>query len=178
MSGIVIVDTSVFLNVLDVPGFNQDREAALSLFNDYIEAGANLLLPIAAIFEAGNHIAQLADGQQRRRYAEAFKDRVREALAGQAPWTPIRLPDDRELAGLARRFPGFRHARRRHGRSLHRQGMGTNLRTASRSPGHHLVARPTPGRIRPQTVRWSSTDAAERLVTGQEPWLAVVGCPA
>ncbi len=77
MSGIVIVDTSVFLNVLDVPGFNQDREADLSQFSDFIEAGANLLLPIAAIFEAGNHIAQLADGQQRRRYAETFKDRVR-----------------------------------------------------------------------------------------------------
>ena len=62
MSGIVIVDTSVFLNVLDVPGFNQDREADLARFRELIEAGANLLLPIAAIFEAGNHIAQLADG--------------------------------------------------------------------------------------------------------------------
>ena len=105
MSGIVIVDTSVFLNVLDVPGFNQDREADLARFRELIEAGANLLLPIAAIFEAGNHIAQLADGQQRRRYAEAFRDRVREALEGQAPWTPIRLPDDRELAGWLDEFP-------------------------------------------------------------------------
>ena len=105
MSGIVIVDTSVFLNVLDVPGFNQDREADLARFRELIDAGANLLLPIAAIFEAGNHIAQLADGQQRRRYAEAFRDRVREALAGQAPWTPIRLPDDRELADWLHDFP-------------------------------------------------------------------------
>ena len=58
MLDIVIVDTSVFLNVLDVPGFNQDREADLARFRELIEAGANLLLPIAAIFEAGNHIAQ------------------------------------------------------------------------------------------------------------------------
>ena len=152
MSGIVIVDTSVFLNVLDVPGFNRDREADLVRFRELIEAGANLLLPIAAIFEAGNHIAQLADGRQRRRYAEAFRDRVREALAGQAPWTPIRLPDDRELADWLQGFPDSAIARGRHGGSLHRQGVGTNLHTASRSPGRHLVARPRPGRIRPQDV--------------------------
>ena len=115
MPGIVIVDTSVFLNVLDVPGFNQDREADLSRFNDFIEAGASLLLPIAAIFEAGNHIAQLASGQRRRRYAEAFRDRVREALAGQAPWTPIRLPDDRELVDWLDSFPDS---------AMRRAGMG------------------------------------------------------
>lgn len=105
MSSIVIVDTSVFMNVLDVPGFNQDREADLARFRELIEAGANLLLPVAAIFEAGNHIAQLADGRQRRRCAEAFRDRVREALAGQAPWTPIRLPDDQELTDWLHDFP-------------------------------------------------------------------------
>ena len=105
MSGIVIVDTSVLLNVLDVPGFNQDRQADLAQFRDFIEAGANLLLPMAAIFEAGNHIAQLADGQQRRRYAGMFRDQVRKALAGEAPWTPIRLPDERELAAWLDDFP-------------------------------------------------------------------------
>ena len=105
MSGIFIVDTSVFLNVLDVPGFNQDREADLARFRELIEAGANLLLPIAAIFEAGNHIAQLGGGQQRRRCAESFRDRVREALEGRAPWTPIRLPDDRELSEWLDSFP-------------------------------------------------------------------------
>ena len=105
MPGIVIVDTSVFLNVLDVPGFNQARDADLSRLTDLIEAGTNLLLPIAAVFEAGNHIAQIAGGGQRRRSAEVFRDRVREALAGQAPWTPIRLPDDRELAEWLDGFP-------------------------------------------------------------------------
>ena len=105
MPGIVIVDTSVFLNVLDVPGRNQHRTADLARFDELIEGGINLLLPIAAVFEAGNHIAHIDDGGQRRRSGEVFRDRVHEALKGEAPWTPIQLPDNLELADWLDSFP-------------------------------------------------------------------------
>ena len=96
---VVIVDTSVLLNLLDVPGRNQDRDAVLGQFGELSDAEVNLLLPIAAIFEAGNHIAQLSDGRQRRDHAQRFSARVREALNGQAPWTVTPLPSTtQELA--------------------------------------------------------------------------------
>ena len=102
---VVIVDTSVLLNLLDVPGRNQDRDAVLGRFGELSDAEVNLLLPIAAIFEAGNHIAHLSDGRQRRDHAQRFSARVREALNGQAPWTVTPLPSTRELADWLSDFP-------------------------------------------------------------------------
>ena len=107
MSDIVIVDTSVLLNVLDVPAFNQHRPEIFARFGELLDAGASFLLPMAAIFETGDHIADLRDGRQRRRYAEVFRDRIREALQGEAPWVPIRFPDSRQLAGWLESFPDY-----------------------------------------------------------------------
>ena len=105
MSDVVIVDTSVLLNVLDVPAFNQHRREVFAQFNELLDSGASFLLPMAAIFETGDHIADLPDGRRRRRYAEIFRDRIREALEGEAPWVPIRFPDSRQLAGWLEDFP-------------------------------------------------------------------------
>jgi len=105
MSDIVIVDTSVLLNVLNVPTFNQHRSEIFVRFEEFLEAGASFLLPMAAIFETGDHIADLRDGRQRRRYAEVFRKRIREALEGDAPWVPIRFPDSRQVAGWLESFP-------------------------------------------------------------------------
>ena len=105
MSDIVIVDTSVLLNVLDVPEFNQHQAAVFAQFKELLNSSASFLLPMAAIFETGNHIARLSDGGLRRRYAEIFRDRIREALEGTAPWVPIRFPDSQQLAGWLDDFP-------------------------------------------------------------------------
>lgn len=105
MPPIVIVDTSVLLNVLDVSGFNQDRDAVLDRFEELVDDGANLLLRMGAVFETGNHIARLPDGQQRRQYAEVLRNEVRRALEGRAPWTPLQLPDAEQLADWLEGFP-------------------------------------------------------------------------
>ena len=107
MPHVVIVDTSVLLNLLDVPGRNQDRDAVLGRFEALWNDGVNLLLPFAAIFEAGNHVARLQNGRQRREYAQRFSDRVREALNGQAPWTVTPLPNPREVADWLEDFPEY-----------------------------------------------------------------------
>lgn len=107
MALIVIVDTSVFLNLLDVPAFNQRRETILQQFKQFMDRNANLLLPMAAVFEAGNHIAQLADGNQRRRFAEIFANQVTMALNGEAPWQPIQMPDTSRLRDWLAEFPDF-----------------------------------------------------------------------
>ena len=85
MSDVVIVDTSVLLNVLDVPAFNKNRDEIFDQFEELVDRSTSLLWPMAAVFETGDHIADIRDGR-RRRFAEKLRGQVRGALAGEAPW--------------------------------------------------------------------------------------------
>jgi hypothetical protein len=105
MRAIVLVDTSVYLNVLDVPGFNQDREMVLTEFQSSIQAGDYFLLPLAAVLETGNHVARLPDGQQRRSYAQKLVTDVRKAFDGQAPYRATHFPEREEFACWLADFP-------------------------------------------------------------------------
>jgi predicted nucleic acid-binding protein len=105
MSAIVIVDTSVLLNILDVPGRNESRAQVLSELEELIEADDHLFIPMAAIVEAGNHIARVSNGALRRAAAERFIAEVRKALADEAPWKPINFPSNQEVLGWLNAFP-------------------------------------------------------------------------
>jgi len=105
MPSVVLIDTSIFLNVLDVPGFNQAAREVHQDLRTLFENNDSMLLPIAAIVEAGNHIAQLSNGRERRRYADSFVKQVQLALNGEAPWTPTRVPDLELLATWLTEFP-------------------------------------------------------------------------
>lgn len=85
---VVLIDTSVFCNIVPVPGRDQDKDAVMTEFENLINDGTTLLLPMTAVLETGNHIAQLTNGGQRRKTATTFCKRVREAIDGNAPWTP------------------------------------------------------------------------------------------
>ena len=95
-----LVDTSVFCEIVPVPGRSQHRAAILEALEDYIQAKVTLLLPIATILETGNHIAHISDGRRRRATAERFVELVQQALGnvdGPAPWTvpqPLLTPED------------------------------------------------------------------------------------
>lgn len=105
MSDVVIVDTTVLLNVLDIPQRNQHRDAVLAEFDALVDGGASILLPMAVVFETGNHIAKLSDGGRRRHHAERFCDQVRKTLEGEAPWTLVPLPEPADLAQCLDEFP-------------------------------------------------------------------------
>ena len=105
MSDIVIVDSSVLLNVLDVPGFNQTREDVREEFSTLVEAEDDLLLPVAAMLETGDHVADLSHGGERRRCAVRFRACILEALQGEAPWTPIEFPETSRLIEWLDEFP-------------------------------------------------------------------------
>jgi hypothetical protein len=59
LSCIRIVDTSVLCNLLRVPHKDQDAEIAAEEFREAQEDKDVFLLPIAVIYETGNHIAQV-----------------------------------------------------------------------------------------------------------------------
>ncbi|MFJ8843469.1 hypothetical protein ACIRFF_11250 [Streptomyces cyaneofuscatus] len=68
--GVEFVDTSILCNLLAVPGKCQDREQVIDELKRKRERReTDLLLPVTAIIETGNHIAQVSDGRARRSYA-------------------------------------------------------------------------------------------------------------
>lgn len=106
MAQVVIVDTGVFLNILNVPAFNQHREEVIERLKGYLQqSNTSLLLPMIAIVEAGNHIAQLSSGGDRRRFAEIFVEQVKKAISGEAPWRAMQLPDTNVIEGWLDEFP-------------------------------------------------------------------------
>lgn len=105
MSDIVIVDSTILLNVLDIPAFNQDRAAVLAEFETLLEAEDHLFLPMAAVLETADHIADLSQGGERRRCALRFRDRILEALRDDPPWSLVEFPEASRLAEWLADFP-------------------------------------------------------------------------
>lgn len=102
---ICLIDTSVFCNIVDVPGRNQRRAEVLARLKELARARTTLLLPLVAIFEAGNHIGQLPDGGRRRQTAVRFVEQVEAALDGRAPWRPTPFVEPNELRVWLGEFP-------------------------------------------------------------------------
>ena len=102
---ICIVDTSVFCNILDVEGRNQNKEQAFEELRGFLEEAYTLLLPFAAVYETGNHIAHIGDGGRRRQAAERFVEEVRKAISGSSPWTTTPIPDQQTSLGWLDEFP-------------------------------------------------------------------------
>jgi hypothetical protein len=99
VSAICIIDTSVFCNILRVPNKDQDHARAMAELASHLAAEYTLLLPLAAIYETGNHIAQNGSGQVRRIVAQRFVQQVRAAFAQESPWTPTPIPGPEEFTG-------------------------------------------------------------------------------
>ncbi|MEV0034427.1 hypothetical protein [Streptomyces sp. NPDC050804] len=85
--GVEFVDTSILCNLLEVPGKSQDREKVIAELKRKREVReTDLLLPVTAVIETGNHIAQLSDGHFRRLCAERLAGVLITVIEGTAPW--------------------------------------------------------------------------------------------
>lgn len=92
MTKVLIIDTSIFCVWLEVPGKTTcgsandfwDKARVDRLLEAEIQSGTDLILPLAAIIETGNHIAQASS----RRYemAQALAKIVIDAANSQTPW--------------------------------------------------------------------------------------------
>lgn len=105
MSAVAIVDTTILCNVLDIPTRNSDRAEVMKALKHHLEEGTTLLLPMAAVYETGNHIAQLSNGRHRRQFAEKFVTEVKKAIAGEVPWQVMQLPTTEEVGMWLTQFP-------------------------------------------------------------------------
>lgn len=105
MSAICLIDTSIFVEILNVPNMASARQQVIKQLEVKIERGESLFLPMATILETGNHIAQNGDGQQRRECAKRFVERVQQALNGESPFKPIAFLSHEELQKWLSEFP-------------------------------------------------------------------------
>lgn len=102
---VVIIDTCIFMEILDVPGFNGRRSEVITKHGEYIRQNATFLLPMTAILETGNHIAKISDGRLRRATAKRFVGQVKGAIDGDAPWRPTPFPPREDILGWIDSFP-------------------------------------------------------------------------
>ena len=80
------LDTSVFVELLDVPYMNDHRAEVLAEMDGRLKDGVRFVLPTATIVETGNHVCQVGDGSARRRCADTFAALLRRTARGEAPW--------------------------------------------------------------------------------------------
>ena len=86
---VIFIDTSILCNIVPVPGFDQHREKVRAEMKEYVKKKAKFILPITAVIETGNHIAQLPNGDKRRESAERFSEILRLVVEHKAPWSLV-----------------------------------------------------------------------------------------
>lgn len=115
---LVVVDTSYLLELFAVPHrykYSSTKASVTAVrkkFEDAIKAGAQLFVPLPVLFELGNHMADITDGNQRRQQAMQLQETVSQWLAGDGPITIVSAMDDSRtvqdfcsaLAALTHRF--------------------------------------------------------------------------
>lgn len=104
---VCIVDTSILVELLDVPGLASTHAEVVAQFE--VRASSSVrqefLLPLAVLIETGNHVAQARDGSARRGAAERFVEFARSALGGDSPFVPTALPSTTDIAAWLDDFP-------------------------------------------------------------------------
>lgn len=121
MSAIVLLDTSIYLNILDIPNCNQDRDAVFKEFEKRLSADDNFLLPMATIWETGNHIADLDNGGLRFKFGNLLVKEVTDAVNGNVPYRPTHFPVQNEFLEWLALFPDY--AKRNKSATKTREGV-------------------------------------------------------
>lgn len=90
-----LIDTSVFVEILNVPGKAQQHDLMAKEFVSRHERGHRFVLPVTTIIETGNHIVQCSSG--RRDVAARFVAALRQAQSDSPPWVIRDVKWDRTL---------------------------------------------------------------------------------
>ena len=102
---ICILDTSILLEILNIPNKSTQHEQILDEFRIKSEGRESFFLPMATIIETGNHIAQNGNGDIRRRKATKFVEFIKKALTGETPFTVIQFPKKEDMTIWIEQFP-------------------------------------------------------------------------
>lgn len=126
MREILLIDTSVYLVLRRVPDVELDETAVRERI-DTMGDTTSLLLPMATVWETGNHISRLANGGLRYQHATSFVEDVKAAISGDAPYAPTYFPDPDGFVTWLGAFPDLVKANK----SLTKLGEGPSLADVS-----------------------------------------------
>lgn len=101
----ILIDTSVMLEILNVPGKAQKHDTVMDEFKNKVDADCSFFIPLATILETGNHIAQNGDGRQRLECAKKFVELIEKSLDGESPFQVLRFFDQAGLREWLQEFP-------------------------------------------------------------------------
>lgn len=101
MTRVWFIDTSVLDHLLKVPGKSKDgskeQEMVLAGLEERVENGDEMILPITAVVETGNHICQVGDGRLRRQAAERLARLLNMVISRISPWVLDEVQWDEEF---------------------------------------------------------------------------------
>ena len=100
-----LIDTSILLELLDVPNMAKQPKEVRASFVEKIQAGGKFCIPLAPVIETGNHIAQNGDGKQRRERAQAFVKFVIQSFNEESPFIKLVFLTNEELQKWIHEFP-------------------------------------------------------------------------
>ena len=110
MSNVHFIDTSVLVELLNIPKMNNHHEQAKAEYEDLVAKGDTFVLPIAVLVETGNHIAHISDGNIRYKVACLFSSLVEKAARSEDNWNTIpEIPMD-TLETIMNQFPDLARA--------------------------------------------------------------------
>lgn len=99
------IDTSVLLNLLNVPLKNQNHDTVKEEYNKFVAQNDNFVFPAAVLFETGNHISHISDGSLRRTIASKFVRLINQAVDLQDNMSVIPEITKNELNAILENFP-------------------------------------------------------------------------
>ena len=89
MSTVHFVDTSVLVELLNIPKMSQRHEIAKAEYQNLAMKQDTFVLPIAVLVETGNHIGQIADGAKRYEISNKFAQIVKKAIRSEDHWNVV-----------------------------------------------------------------------------------------
>lgn len=91
MRELQLLDTSVVVELLQIPGECARYDSTAAEFEERSMPPIELQMPVATIVEVGAHVGRIADGYERRACAERFVRMVQSTVERAAPWsfTPL-----------------------------------------------------------------------------------------
>lgn len=102
------LDSSVFCNILEIPGRSEHIEETRTELKRIIANSSreHIILPFATIIETGNHISHIGDGRLRRSSAEKYCEIMEKTINGKAPWTyyGAQMTED-DIKSICSEFP-------------------------------------------------------------------------
>ena len=107
MRGICLVDTSIFVQILNIPFMSDNHNQIVEELKVKIHNNESLFLPMATILETGNHIGQNGDGNQKRACAIQFVKQVNLAIDGKSPFAALNFLEAKHMRRWLAEFPDW-----------------------------------------------------------------------